>query len=96
MPSRTRAAKATLARSVRRERDIECCIIEVRPEGVCEVELGVSERPQEKVADVLFAARTDQKIGFWRDSHRQVLRDELTDGLELPVDKPGAIYTYSV
>src|SRR6266850_4605737 len=50
----------------------QCLSVEIRPQLVGEVELGIGQLPQQEVADALLAAGTDEQIGLGRVAHRQV------------------------
>src|SRR5688572_1190661 len=54
-----RAPEAALTLLVRADRRLEGRGIEIRPQRFGEIELGVGELPQQKVADALLAARAD-------------------------------------
>src|SRR5213075_2842519 len=68
------AAEAPLAAGVGGDRLVERRGVEIRPQRLGEVELGVGELPEEEVADALLAARADKEIGLRRVAHREVLR----------------------
>src|SRR5438874_2601139 len=76
----TRAAKATLACSIRGNRGIERRGTEVRPQNVREIKLRVGELPQQEVGDPLFAASPNEKVGLGRVAHREIRRQHV--GLE--------------
>src|SRR5438270_54340 len=71
---------AALAALVRENRLVQRCCVEIRPEQIGEVELGVGELPEKKVRDALLAAGTDEEIRLRRICHRQVRLQRL--GLE--------------
>ena len=56
------AAEATGATGVLGERRVEVGRVEVGPEAVAEVELGVGGLPQQEVADALVAAGPDEQV----------------------------------
>ena len=57
-------AEATFAPGKRAQRQIELCMIEVRPQHRREIKLGVRQLPQKKVTDALLATGTDEQIRF--------------------------------
>src|SRR5262245_54117675 len=69
------AAKAALPALELPERAQQVLLRKVRPQDVGEVELGVGELPEEEVADTLFAARPDEKIGLRKLRLVQVARE---------------------
>src|SRR5690606_8903222 len=69
-----RAAEASLAPAERLDRAVERDDVEVGPERVGEIQLGVGELPQQEITDALLAAGADEQIGLGRVGHRQVRR----------------------
>src|SRR6266404_3925815 len=59
-------AKAPLALSIRLERVLEGLLVEVRPQAVGEVQLGVRALPQQEVAQAPLAAGANQQIHLGR------------------------------
>src|SRR5688572_12609263 len=57
------------------DRLVERRSVEIWPQGFGEIELGIRELPQKKVADALFAARADEKIRLGRVAHREIRRE---------------------
>src|SRR5687768_13285991 len=70
-----RAAEAPLALAVRRDRLVERCAVEIGPQRLGEIELGVGELPEQEVGDALLAPGADEKIGFGRIAHREIRRE---------------------
>ena len=73
------AAIASLVRPKRRsrarergDRRVERRGVEVGPQRIGEIELGVGELPEQEIADALLAAGADEEIGLGRVAHRQV------------------------
>src|SRR5512134_174367 len=66
------AAEAPLAPAVRGERFFERRGIEVGPQRLGEVELGVGELPQQEVADALLAAGADEEVRLGRVAHGEI------------------------
>jgi hypothetical protein len=56
-----------------RDRSIELALVEIRPERVAEVQLGVRKIPQQEVADALLAAGADQQIGIRQAGESQLV-----------------------
>src|SRR5215212_9434856 len=54
------------------DRGVELALVEIRPQRVAEVQLGVREVPQQEVADALLAAGADQQIGIRQAGEREV------------------------
>ena len=54
------------------DRRVERGRVEVRPQQVGEIELGVGELPEQEIADALLAAGADEEIGLGRVRHRKV------------------------
>ena len=69
------AAEAALAPAVRGDRGVERRGVEVGPQRLGEVELGVRELPQQEVADALLAAGADEEVGLGRVAHREIGRE---------------------
>src|SRR4029434_1193308 len=67
-----RAAETTLALLVRRDRGIERGAVEIGPEQIGEIKLGVRKLPEQKVGNSLLAAGADEQVGLRRVRHRQV------------------------
>src|SRR5688572_3537776 len=70
-----RAAEAPLAPAVRRDRLVERRAVEIGPQRLGEIKLGVGELPQQKVGDALLAPGADEKIGLGRIAHREIGRE---------------------
>src|SRR5688572_18570152 len=70
-----RAAEAPLALAVRPDRLVERRSVEIRPQRLGEIELGISELPEEEVRDALLAPGADEQIGLGRIAHREVWRE---------------------
>src|SRR6185436_20607175 len=66
------AAKATLAVAIGFDRAIQGLRIEVGPEFVGKIELGVSKLPEQEITDALLAAGADEKIRFRSIVHREI------------------------
>src|SRR5690554_2818485 len=69
------AAETALARAVGRDCLIERELVEVGPQRVGEVQLGVGELPQQEVADALLATGPDEEVRLRRIGHRQLGAD---------------------
>src|SRR5215218_6738775 len=63
---RTGQAEPALALCEVGQRRLERCVVEIRPERVGEIKLGVREIPQQEVADALLAAGAYEQVGFRR------------------------------
>src|SRR3954462_8257999 len=59
-----RAAVAPLAVAERLDRDVERRSVEIRPQQVGEIELGISELPEQEIGDALFSAGADEQVGL--------------------------------
>ncbi len=57
------------------DRGVELALVEVRPQRVAEVQLGVGEIPQQEIADALLAAGADQQVGIRQTGQRQLLAE---------------------
>jgi hypothetical protein len=68
------AAEAALAHGVRRERGTQRRLVEIRPQDLGEIQLGVSQVPQAEVAHALLAPGADEQVGLGRIGQRQVGR----------------------
>src|SRR5262245_87542 len=49
--------------------------VEVGPQQIGEIQLRVSQLPQQEIADALLAAGADEQIGLRREAHRQMRRE---------------------
>src|SRR5688572_21119172 len=70
-----RAAEAPLALAVRRDRLVERRAVEIGPQRLGEIELGVGKLPEQEVGDALLAPGADEKIGLGRIAHREIRRE---------------------
>src|SRR5687768_17551780 len=68
------ATEAPLAAAVGCDRRIQRRAVEIGPERVGEVQLGVRELPQQEVADALLAPGADEEVGLRRVAHGKVGR----------------------
>ena len=57
-------AESPVAALVFLQRLVERALIEVRPQAVDEVQLGVRALPQQEIAQALFASGADQQVDF--------------------------------
>src|SRR5689334_20796813 len=64
-----RAPETALARAVGTDRRIERGGVEIGPQRVGEIKLGVGQLPEQEVADALLAAGADEQIGLRRVAH---------------------------
>ena len=64
-------AEASLAARVLLQGCVECVLIEVRPQALDEVQLGVRALPEQEVAEAFLAAGADEQIDFVRRQRRQ-------------------------
>src|SRR5579871_4171261 len=79
-----RAAEAALPLLEERQRLEELALAEVRPERVGDVQLGVSELPEEEVADPHLSAGADEKVGIGDAGRAEVLgKHALSDALRI-------------
>ncbi len=63
------SSEAAGATGVLLERSLELLLVEVRPQAVGEVQLGVGAFPEKKIAESLFAAGADERdplLPTWR------------------------------
>ena len=51
--------------------------VEIRPQRVAEIQLGVSEVPQQEIADAMIAAGADEEVGIRRLAELQLAREAL-------------------
>ena len=65
------AAEAPLALPIPIDRGVERGGVEIGPQHVGEIELGVGELPQQEVRDPLLAAGADEQVGLRRVGHRE-------------------------
>src|SRR5882757_114367 len=68
------AAEPSLATGEPFEGGIQFAGIEIRPQYIGEVQLGVGELPKQKIADSALSAGADQQIGVGPECQRQLLR----------------------
>src|SRR5690348_5689193 len=66
-----RAPEAALAPGVRRYRGRQRARVEIGPQQVGVIKLGVGELPQQEVGDPLLAARADEQVGLGCVRHRE-------------------------
>src|SRR5258706_13136328 len=66
------ASEAAFAPPVRGERRFERGTVEIGPERVGEVQLGIRELPEQEIADALLAAGANEQVGLGSIVHRQV------------------------
>src|SRR3972149_1668332 len=71
------APEAPLAPVVGRECGFERGAVEVRPQRIGEMQLGIGKLPEQKVAHALLAAGADEQVRIRRVTHRQPRRQVL-------------------
>jgi hypothetical protein len=71
-----RQAEAPLPAREIAQRSLEFGLVEIGPERVAEIELGVGQVPEQEIADALLAARADEEIGFRRAGQLQFAANE--------------------
>src|SRR3990170_4943457 len=71
------APEAPLAGPVGSECRFERGGVEIRPQGLGEMQFGIGELPEQKVAHALLAAGTDEQVRLRRVAHRKVRRQVL-------------------
>src|SRR5678815_2035373 len=67
-----RAPVATLTHRIRLDRHAKRRRVEVRPEQVGEIELGVRELPEQEIGNPLLAAGADEQVRLGRVGHRKI------------------------
>src|SRR5690606_14488374 len=65
-------AEASLAPAVRGDRLIKRRRVEVRPQGVREIELGIGKLPQQEIADALFTSCADEQVWLRQVTQREM------------------------
>src|SRR5712664_488366 len=88
------AAEAPLAGAIGDDRRVQRGGVEVRPQRVGEIKLGVGELPEQKIADALLATGADEQIRLGREAHGEIsceglLRDLSRGGflLQQPIER---------
>src|SRR3979409_2379297 len=71
------ASEAAFALLVRGDRRIQRDGVEIRPQHVGEIKLGVGELPKQKIGDSLLAAGADEKVRLRRIRHREIRVERL-------------------
>src|SRR5258708_5050929 len=69
-----RSTEATLAAAIGIDRATQRLPIEVGPEFIGEIELGIGKLPEQEITDALFAAGADEQIRLGRIVHRKIRR----------------------
>src|ERR1700731_2979660 len=69
---RDNSAKAPLPLPILLERVLEGLVVEIRPQAVDEIKLGVRALPQQEVAQALLATGADEEIHLGRGRHRMI------------------------
>src|SRR5262245_47010167 len=67
------AAESPLSRGVPVQGAFEFFLVEIRPQRVAEVQLGISQLPQQEVADAALATGADQQIRVRKPGGGQLL-----------------------
>ena len=88
-PARWSGRSAARARGTTRSRRRSAAGVEIRPEQVGEIELGVGELPQQEVRNPLLAAGADEEVGLRRVGHREERLDRLGTQAGLVVQRLG-------
>src|SRR5919108_638203 len=78
-----RESETALARIEGAQRVLEMRHVEIRPQCLAEVQLGVGEIPQQEIADAVIAAGADEQVRVAGVGQRQLARETLlVDGVE--------------
>src|SRR5260370_28874648 len=70
-------AEAALAKLVGGDRAQKFALAEIGPQRIGEIEFGVGEVKQEKIADAQFSRGSNEQVGIGKPGGRQLARDQL-------------------
>src|SRR5688572_23504567 len=78
-----RQAEAALASAECGERSLEVRLVEIRPQHIADVDLGIGEIPQQEIADAMIAAGADEQVRIRHVAEAEFFREaRLVDGVD--------------